>query len=162
PALPVLLHGDAAFAGQGVVAETLQQSLLRGYRTGGTIHVVINNQVGFTAAPESARASFYATDVAKTVQAPNLHLNGDDPEACLRVARLAWLYRQTFNADVVIDMICYRRHGHNEGDDPSFTQPQMYETIDKHRSVRKLYTERLVRRGDISIEQAEEYLADFE
>ena len=162
PALPVLLHGDAAFAGQGVVSETLQQSMLRGYRTGGTIHVVINNQVGFTAAPEASRSSFYATDVAKMVQAPILHVNGDDPEACLRVARLAWEYRQTFNADVVIDMICYRRHGHNEADDPSFTQPQMYEIIDNHRSVRKLYTERLVRRGDISIEQAEEYLADFE
>ena len=162
PALPVLLHGDAAFAGQGVVAETLQQSMLRGYRTGGTIHVVINNQVGFTAAPEASRSSFYATDIAKMVQAPILHVNGDDPEACLRVARLAWLYRQTFHADVVIDMICYRRHGHNEADDPSFTQPQMYEIIDNHRSVRKLYTERLVRRGDISIEQAEEYLADFE
>jgi 2-oxoglutarate decarboxylase len=162
PTMPVLLHGDAAFAGQGVVAETLQQSLLRGYRTGGTIHVVINNQVGFTAAPEASRSSFYATDIAKMVQAPILHVNGDDPEACLRVARLAWKYRQTFNADVVVDMICYRRHGHNEADDPSFTQPQMYEIIDNHRSVRKLYTERLVRRGDISIEQAEEYLADFE
>jgi multifunctional 2-oxoglutarate metabolism enzyme len=162
PTLPVLLHGDSAFAGQGVVAETLQQSLLRGYRTGGTIHVVINNQVGFTAAPESSRSSYYATDVAKMVQAPILHVNADDPEACVRVARLAWEYRQTFNADVVIDMICYRRHGHNEADDPSYTQPQMYEVIDNHRSVRKLYTERLVRRGDISIDQAEEFLADFE
>ncbi len=162
PVLPLLMHGDAAFAGQGVVVETLNLSQLRGYRTGGTIHVVINNQVGFTTAPEASRSSFYATDVAKTVQAPILHVNGDDPEAVVRVARLAFEYRQAFARDIVIDLICYRRHGHNEADDPSFTQPQMYELIDKHRSIRKLYTERLVRRGDISIEQAEEFLLDFE
>ena len=162
PVLPVLLHGDAAFAGQGVVGETLQQSLLRGYRTGGTIHVVINNQVGFTASPEESRSSFYATDIAKMVQAPILHVNGDDPEACLRVARLAYLYRKVWQGDIVIDLVCYRRHGHNEADDPSYTQPIMYDLIDNHRSVRKLYTERLVRRGDISIEQAEEFLQDFE
>jgi multifunctional 2-oxoglutarate metabolism enzyme len=162
PALPLLMHGDAAFAGQGVVVETLNLSQLRGYRTGGTVHVVINNQVGFTTAPEESRSSFYATDVAKTVQAPILHVNGDDPEAVVRVARLAFEYRQTFHADIVIDLVCYRRHGHNEADDPSFTQPQMYELIDANRSVRKLYTERLVRRGDISIEQAEEFLEDFE
>jgi multifunctional 2-oxoglutarate metabolism enzyme len=161
PALPLLMHGDAAFAGQGVVAETLNLSQLRGYRTGGTVHVVINNQVGFTTAPEESRSSFYATDVAKTVQAPILHVNGDDPEAVVRVARLAFDYRQTFHADIVIDLVCYRRHGHNEADDPSFTQPQMYELIDANRSVRKLYTERLVRRGDISIEQAEAFLEDF-
>ncbi len=162
PVAPVLMHGDAAFAGQGVVAETLQQSLLRGYRTGGTIHVVINNQVGFTTSPDQSRSSFYATDVAKTVQAPILHVNGDDPEAVVRVARLAWAYRKRWESDVVIDMICYRKHGHNEADDPSFTQPEMYEVIDNHRSVRNLYTERLIRRGDISIEQAEEFLKDFE
>jgi 2-oxoglutarate dehydrogenase E1 component len=162
PVLPVLMHGDAAFAGQGVVAETMQQSLLRGYRTGGTIHVVINNQVGFTASPDSARSSHYATDIAKMVQAPILHVNADDPEACVRVAQLAYEYRRTWGRDVVIDMICYRRHGHNEADDPSFTQPKMYKLIDSHRSVRKLYTERLVRRGDISLEQAEEFLRDFE
>ncbi len=161
PALPLLLHGDAAFAGQGVVVETLNLSQLRGYRTGGTIHVVINNQVGFTTSPEQSRSSFYATDVAKTVQAPILHVNADDPEACLRVARLAFAYRQQFHRDIVIDLVCYRRHGHNEADDPSFTQPQMYELIDNHRSVRKLYTEQLVRRGDISIELAEEFLQDF-
>ena len=161
PVLPLLMHGDAAFAGQGVVAETLNLSQLRGYRTGGTIHVVINNQVGFTTAPESSRSSVYPTDVAKMVQAPILHVNGDDPEAVVRVARLAFEYRQAFNADVVIDLVCYRRHGHNEGDDPSYTQPQMYQVIDDQRSVRKLYTERLVRRGDISIEKAEEYLEDF-
>jgi multifunctional 2-oxoglutarate metabolism enzyme len=162
PALPLLMHGDAAFAGQGVVVETLNLSQLRGYRTGGTIHVVINNQVGFTTSPEASRSSFYATDVAKTVQAPILHVNGDDPEAVVRVAGLAFAYRQTFHRDIVIDLICYRRHGHNEADDPSFTQPQMYETIDAQRSVRKLYTERLVRRGDISIEEAEAFLEDFE
>ncbi|MDX1658362.1 MAG: multifunctional oxoglutarate decarboxylase/oxoglutarate dehydrogenase thiamine pyrophosphate-binding subunit/dihydrolipoyllysine-residue succinyltransferase subunit, partial [Nitriliruptorales bacterium] len=162
PVLPILLHGDAAFAGQGVVAETLNLSQLRGYRTGGTVHIVINNQVGFTTAPESARSSVYPTDIAKMVQAPIFHVNGDDPEAVVRVARLAFKYRQEFHSDVVIDMVCYRRHGHNEADDPSFTQPQMYEVIDNQRSVRKLYTERLVRRGDISIDQAEEYLEDFE
>lgn len=162
PALPLLMHGDAAFAGQGVVAETLQQSLLRGYRTGGTIHVVVNNQVGFTASPESSRSSYYATDIAKAIQAPVLHVNADDPEACVRVARLAYEYRRRWHADVVIDLVCYRKHGHNEADDPSFTQPRMYEIIDKMRSVRKIYTERLVRRGDISMEIAEEYLDDFE
>ena len=162
PALPLLLHGDAAFAGQGVVVETLNLSQLPGYRTGGTVHVVINNQVGFTTSPDASRSSFYATDVAKTVQAPILHVNGDDPEAVVRVARLAFAYRQRFHRDIVIDLICYRRHGHNEADDPSFTQPQMYESIDSQRSVRKLYTERLVRRGDISLDQAERFLEDFE
>jgi multifunctional 2-oxoglutarate metabolism enzyme len=162
PALPLLMHGDAAFAGQGVVVETLNLSQLRGYRTGGTVHVVINNQVGFTTSPEESRSSFYATDVAKTVQAPILHVNADDPEAVVRVARLAFEYRQRFHRDIVIDLLCYRRHGHNEADDPSFTQPQMYEQIDNQRSVRKLYTERLVRRGDISLEQAERFLEDFE
>ena len=162
PALPVLMHGDSAFAGQGVVVETLNLSQLRGYRTGGTIHVVINNQVGFTTSPEASRSSFYATDVAKTVQAPILHVKGDDPEAVVRVARLAFAYRETFHRDIVIDLICYRRHGHNEADDPSFTQPRMYDLIEEHRSVRKLYTESLVRRGDISLEQAEEALEDFE
>ncbi|MHB8457951.1 MAG: multifunctional oxoglutarate decarboxylase/oxoglutarate dehydrogenase thiamine pyrophosphate-binding subunit/dihydrolipoyllysine-residue succinyltransferase subunit, partial [Acidimicrobiales bacterium] len=161
PILPVLIHGDAAFAGQGVVAETLELSQLRGYRTGGTIHLVINNQLGFTTPMESARSSVYCTDVAKTVQAPIFHVNGDDPEACLRVARLAVAFRQRFNKDVVIDMVCYRLHGHNEGDDPSYTQPLMYREIEKHRSVRKLYTESLVKRGDITIEEAEEALEDF-
>jgi len=161
PVLPILLHGDAAFAGQGVVAETLNLSGLAGYRTGGTVHIVINNQLGFTTAPEAARTSVYPTDVAKMVQAPIFHVNGDDPEACARAARLAFDFRQAFHKDVVIDMVCYRRHGHNEGDDPSYTQPLMYALIEAKRSVRKLYTESLVRRGDISLEQAEQALDDF-
>ncbi len=159
--MPVLIHGDAAFAGQGVVAETLNLSTLRGYRTGGTVHLVINNQVGFTTSPESARSSVYATDVAKMVQAPILHVNGDDPEACARVARLGFAYRQRFNRDIVIEMVCYRRFGHNEADEPSYTQPQMYSRIERRRSVRKLYTEALVKRGDITMEEAEQALDDF-
>ncbi|WBB63165.1 multifunctional oxoglutarate decarboxylase/oxoglutarate dehydrogenase thiamine pyrophosphate-binding subunit/dihydrolipoyllysine-residue succinyltransferase subunit [Streptomyces sp. WMMC500] len=160
--LPLALHGDAAFAGQGVVAETLNMSQLRGYRCGGTVHVVINNQVGFTAPPESARSSMYATDVARMIEAPIFHVNGDDPEAVVRVARLAFEYRQAFNKDVVIDLICYRRRGHNEGDNPQFTNPQMVELIDKKRSVRKLYTESLIGRGDITMEEAEQALQDFQ
>jgi 2-oxoglutarate dehydrogenase E1 component len=160
-ALPVVIHGDAAFAGQGVVAETLNLSALRGYRVGGTIHVVVNNQLGFTTAPAEARSSVYPTDVAKMVQAPIFHVNGDDPEAVVRVARLAFGFRQRFNKDVVVDLVCYRRHGHNEGDDPSFTQPLMYKRIEARRSVRKLYTEALVRRGDITLEEAERALDDF-
>lgn len=162
PVLPVLLHGDAAFAGQGVVAETLNLSQLRGYRTGGTIHVVINNQVGFTTSPGSSRSTLYCTDVARMVQAPIFHVNGDDPEACIRVARLAFEYRQTFHSDVVIDLVCYRRRGHNEGDDPSYTQPLMYDLIEQKRSVRKLYTESLIGRGDITIEEAEQVLRDYQ
>jgi 2-oxoglutarate decarboxylase len=160
-AMPLLVHGDAAFAGQGVVAETFNLSNLRGYRTGGTVHLVIDNQLGFTTAPESGRSSVYATDVAKIVQAPIFHVNGDDPEACVRVARLAFAYRQAFHGDVVIDMWCYRRHGHNEGDDPSYTQPVMYRRIEARRSVRKLYVELLVKRGDISLDEAERALDDF-
>jgi 2-oxoglutarate dehydrogenase E1 component len=161
PYLPILVHGDAAFSGQGVVAETLNLSQLSGYFVGGALHIVINNQVGFTTAPDSARSSFYPTDVAKMIQAPIFHVNGDDPEACARAARLAYDYRETFHRDVVLDIVCYRRHGHNEGDDPSYTQPQMYKIIDQMRSVRKIYTETLVRRGDISIEEAETALDDF-
>ena len=160
--LPVLIHGDAAFAGQGVVAETLNLSQLRGYRTGGTVHVVINNQVGFTTSPSSARSSVYSTDVARMIQAPIFHVNGDDPEAVVRVAQLAYAFRQAFKKDVVIDMLCYRRRGHSEVDEPSFTQPVMYELIDAKRSVRKLYTESLIGRGDISVEEAEEALRDYQ
>lgn len=162
PVLPLLVHGDAAFAGQGVVAETLNLSQLRGYRTGGTIHVIVNNQVGFTTSPGSSRSSLYCTDVARMVQAPIFHVNGDDPEACIRVARLAFEYRQAFNKDVVIDLVCYRRRGHNEGDDPSYTQPLMYDLIEQKRSVRKLYTESLIGRGDITIEEAEQVLRDYQ
>ncbi|MDR6172964.1 2-oxoglutarate decarboxylase [Nocardioides zeae] len=162
PVLPLLVHGDAAFAGQGVVAETLNLSQLRGYRTGGTIHVIVNNQVGFTTSPGSSRSTLYATDVARMVQAPIFHVNGDDPEACIRVARLAFEYRQAFNKDVVIDLVCYRRRGHNEGDDPSFTQPLMYDLIEQKRSVRKLYTESLIGRGDITIEEAEQVLRNYQ
>jgi len=162
PVLPVLVHGDAAFAGQGVVAETFNLSQLRGYRTGGTIHVIVNNQVGFTTTPSSSRSTTYCTDVARMVQAPIFHVNGDDPEACIRVAQLAYEYRRTFHRDVVIDLVCYRRRGHNEGDDPSFTQPLMYDTIERKRSVRKLYTEALVGRGDITLEEAEDALSDYQ
>jgi multifunctional 2-oxoglutarate metabolism enzyme len=162
PVLPVLIHGDAAFAGQGVVAETLNLSQLRGYRTGGTVHVIVNNQVGFTTAPTASRSSTYCTDVARMIQAPIFHVNGDDPEACIRVARLAFEYRQTFHKDVVLDVICYRRRGHNESDDPSFTQPRMYDLIEQKRSVRKLYTEALIGRGDISVEEAEQALRDYQ
>ncbi|MDQ1725605.1 MAG: multifunctional 2-oxoglutarate metabolism enzyme [Frankiaceae bacterium] len=162
PVLAVLLHGDAAFAGQGVVAETLELSQLRGYRTGGTMHVVVNNQVGFTTSPTSSRSSVYATDVARMVQAPIFHVNGDDPEAVVRVAELAFEYRQAFNKDVVIDLVCYRRRGHSEVDEPSFTQPLMYDLIEGKRSVRKLYTEALIGRGDITIEEAEEALRHYQ
>ena len=160
--LPLLVHGDAAFAGQGVVAETLNLSQLRGYRTGGSVHVVVNNQVGFTTSPAYSRSSLYCTDVARMIQAPIFHVNGDDPEAVVRVAKLAFEYRQAFNKDVVIDLVCYRRRGHNEGDDPSMTQPLMYAIIDAKRSVRKIYTESLIGRGDISLEDAEEALRDYQ
>jgi len=160
--LPILLHGDASFAGQGINAETLQLSQLPGYRTGGTIHIVVNNQVGFTTSPHSSRTSRYSTDVAKLIEAPVLHVNGDDPEACVRVARLAFEYRQAFNKDIVIDMVCYRRRGHNEGDEPSFTQPLMYKLIDAKRTTRTLYTEALVGRGDITPEEADEIARDYQ
>lgn len=160
--VPMMLHGDAAFAGQGVVAETLNLALLRGYRTGGTIHIIVNNQIGFTTSPHDSRSSEYCTDVAKMVGAPIFHVNGDDPEACVWVAKLAMDFRQQFKKDVVIDMLCYRRRGHNEGDDPSMTQPGMYDVIDTKRGVRKTYTEALIGRGDISIKEAEDALRDYQ
>ena len=162
PVVPVLIHGDAAFAGQGVVPETLNMASLRGYKTGGTIHLVINNQVGFTTPPSESRSTVYSTDVAKSIQAPIFHVNGDDPEAVVRVAQLAFEYRQEFKNDAVIDLICYRRRGHNEGDDPSMTQPLMYNLIEAKRSVRTLYLESLVGRGDISKEEFEAANSDFQ
>jgi len=160
--LPIMVHGDAAMAGQGIVVEILQMSQLRAYRTGGTVHLVVNNQVGFTTPPGEGRTSVYSTDVAKTIQAPIFHVNGDDPEAVARVSELAFEYRQEFNADVVIDLVCYRRRGHNEGDDPSMTQPLMYNLIEAKRSVRTLYTEALVGRGDITAEEYEAAHRDFQ
>ena len=160
--LPILVHGDAAFAGQGVVTEVLQLSQLPGYRTGGTIHVIVNNQVGFTTPPTQARSAVYSTDVAKTIQAPIFHVNGDEPESVVHVAQLAFEYRQRFNKDVVIDLVCYRRRGHNEGDDPSMTQPRMYNLIEQKRSTRKLYVESLVGRGDITQEEADSALKDYQ
>lgn len=154
--LPVLIHGDAAVAGQGVVYETVQMSQLEGYYTGGTIHFVINNQIGFTTDFDDARSSTYCTAAAALVQAPVFHVNGDDPEAVVFATRLAAEFRQAFNTDVFIDMVCYRRHGHNEGDDPQFTQPAMYEKISQHLNPRELYAARLAGRGDVETELASE------
>jgi 2-oxoglutarate dehydrogenase E1 component len=150
--LPLLIHGDAAFAGQGLVAETLNLSALEGYRTGGTVHIVVNNQIGFTTTPGEARSTVYCTDVAKMIEAPIFHVNGDDPEAVVFVAELALRFRQEFGRDAVVDMVCYRRHGHNEGDEPAFTQPMLYQKIKSHPSVRRQYTQQLLASGDISPE----------
>ncbi|BBY52850.1 multifunctional 2-oxoglutarate metabolism enzyme [Mycolicibacillus koreensis] len=160
--VPLMLHGDAAFAGQGIVAEVLNMAQLPGYRIGGTIHIIVNNQIGFTTAPEHSRSSEYCTDVAKMIGAPIFHVNGEDPEACDWVARLAVDFRQKFKKDVIIDMLCYRRRGHNEGDDPSMTNPAMYDVIDVRRGVRKSYTEALIGRGDISMKEAEDALRDYQ
>ncbi len=160
--LSVLVHGDAAFAGQGVVAETLNLSELPGYDVGGTVHIVVNNQLGFTTAPTFARSTVHCTDIAKSVQAPIFHVNGEDPEAAIRVIRLAFAFQQRWKKDVVVDMVCYRRYGHNEGDEPGFTQPRMYELIRARRSVRKLYTEVLVNRGDLTVEDCERALEDYQ
>jgi 2-oxoglutarate dehydrogenase E1 component len=159
--LPVLVHGDAAFAGQGVVAETFNLSEVPGYDVGGTVHVVVNNQLGFTTAPDLGRSSVYATDVAKMVQAPIFHVNGDDPEAALRVMHLAFAFRREFHKDVVVDLVCYRRYGHNESDEPAFTQPRMYELIDEHPSVRAIYTQHLLKRGEITPDDERRLDADF-
>ncbi len=155
-ALPVLLHGDAAFAGQGIVMETLQLADLKGYRTGGTLHIIINNQIGFTTAPEASRSSIYSTDVAKMTQLPIFHINGDDPEAAFRVLRLALDFRQEFNKDVVLDVIGFRRLGHNEGDEPSYTQPLMYARVKAHPGVRAIYAQRLVSEGVVTEEEVEQ------
>ncbi len=149
-AVPVLVHGDAAFAGQGLVAEMLNLSELHGYRTGGTIHIIINNQIGFTTPPSDARSTPYATDIARMLAIPIFHVNGEDPEAVAAVVRLAVDFRAAFHEDVVIDMYCYRLHGHNEGDEPSFTQPLMYEAIKSHPSPRVAYARRMMERGEIA------------
>ncbi|MEL6941308.1 MAG: 2-oxoglutarate dehydrogenase E1 component, partial [Bacteroidota bacterium] len=159
--MPILIHGDAAIAGQGVVYEVVQMSELEGYDTGGTLHFVINNQIGFTTDYEDARSSTYCTGVAGVVQAPVFHVNGDDPEAVVFVSELAVAYRQEFNDDVFIDMVCYRKHGHNEGDDPSFTQPEMYALIKKHQNPREIYTQKLLQRGDIDEKTAKRLEKEF-
>ncbi len=151
----ILLHGDAAFAGQGVVGETFAFSALRGYRTGGTIHIIVNNQIGFTTSPHYSRSSPYPTDVAKMVMAPIFHVNGDDPEAVVHAARIAIEFRQAFGTDVVLDMFCYRRFGHNEGDEPMFTQPLMYKTIGKHPTTRTIYADKLVAEGIMTEAEAQ-------
>jgi len=159
--LPLLLHGDAAFAGQGIVAETLNMSQLHGYGTGGTVHVVINNQIGFTTIPEDARSSMYATDIAKMIEVPIFHVNGDDPLACMQVSQLALDFRQEFGRDIVIDMYCYRRFGHNEGDEPAFTQPDLYAKIDKHPSVAQLYKRELLESGAMTDDDAASLETEF-
>ena len=159
--VPVLIHGDAAFAGQGLVAETLNLSQLRGYKTGGTIHVVVNNQIGFTTFPADSRSSRYCTDVAKMIEVPIFHVNGEDPEAVAYVGALAAEFRQTFQMDVVIDLVCYRRHGHNEGDEPAFTQPLMYKEIRKRPTIRQIYTDRLLASGELSQAEADTLTETF-
>ncbi|MFA5832373.1 MAG: multifunctional oxoglutarate decarboxylase/oxoglutarate dehydrogenase thiamine pyrophosphate-binding subunit/dihydrolipoyllysine-residue succinyltransferase subunit [Bacteroidota bacterium] len=159
-AIPILVHGDAAFAGQGIVAETLNLSQLKGYRTGGTIHIIINNQIGFTTSPDDARSTPYCTDVAKMVQSPIFHVNGDNPEACARVASLAIAYRNQFKKDVVIDMFCFRKYGHNEGDEPSYTQPLLYKKIKSHPTVHQIYGERLILDKEMTREEYEQIQHD--
>src|SRR5438105_9726922 len=159
--LPLLVHGDAAFAGQGIVAETLNLSQLHGYSTGGTIHIVVNNQIGFTTLPKDARSSRYATDIAKMIEAPIFHVNGDDPLAVKFVSDLAFDFRQQFGRDVVIDLYCYRRYGHNEGDEPSFTQPDLYVKIEKHPSVTQLYKRELLEAGTLSEDDAASLETEF-
>lgn len=160
--VPILMHGDAAFAGQGVVAETLNMSQLRGYETGGTIHFIINNQIGFTTLPKDARSTEYASDLAKMILAPIFHVNGDDPEAAVHAVNLALDYRQKFGKDVVIDLICYRKHGHNEGDEPAFTQPGLYKEIENHPTVRDIYVKELLRKGEFTEEETQAIFDEFD
>jgi 2-oxoglutarate dehydrogenase E1 component len=160
--VPILMHGDAAFAGQGVVAETLNMSQLRAYETGGTIHFIINNQIGFTTLPKDARSTEYASDLAKMILAPIFHVNGDDPEAAVHAINLAMDYRQKFGKDVVIDLICYRKHGHNEGDEPAFTQPGLYKEIENHPTVRDIYVKELLRKGEFTEEETQVIFDEFD
>lgn len=159
--IPLLIHGDAAFAGQGVVTETLNMSQLRGYKTGGTIHIIVNNQIGFTTLPIDARSTTYASDVAKTIMAPIFHVNGDEPEAAVHAMRLALQYRQIFGKDVVIDLICYRKYGHNEGDEPAFTQPGLYKEINNHPTVRDIYAAELLKKKQLSKEEIDTLIDEF-
>ena len=158
----LLMHGDAAFAGQGLVPESLDLSQLRGYRTGGTIHIIVNNQIGFTTNPSSSRSTPYSTDIAKGLQAPIFHVNGDDPEAVVRTAHLATRFRQKFKRDAVIDIFCYRRHGHNEGDEPMFTQPRMYKAIANHPTTLAIYRDKLITEGVLTGEEADTIEINFE
>jgi 2-oxoglutarate dehydrogenase E1 component len=160
--MPILIHGDAAFAGQGVVAETLNLSQLSGYRTGGTIHIIVNNQIGFTTTPEDSRSTTYATDVAKMIQAPIFHVNGDDPEASLWVTQIALEYKLIFKKDIVIDLFGYRRYGHNEGDEPGFTQPLLYDKIKSHPSVKKLYEQKLINDGTLTSDEVDQLHKSFD
>src|SRR6185295_15817573 len=160
--LPLLLHGDAAFAGQGVIAECFALMGLKGYKTAGTIHFIVNNQIGFTTSPRNSRSSPYPSDVALMVEAPIFHANGEDPEAVTFAAKVATEYRQQFGKDVVVDMFCYRRFGHNEGDDPTMTQPLMYAKIKDHPSVRDLYSARLVREGAATQAEVDGWIAEFD
>ena len=160
--VPVLIHGDAAFAGQGVVMETLQLSQAKGFCTGGTLHIVINNQIGFTTSdPQDARSTLYCSDVAKMIEAPIFHVNADDPEAVVFVARLALDYRMKFRKDVVIDLVCYRRHGHNEADEPAATQPLMYQAIRQHPTARQIYGRRLEEDEILAVGQVAEMVEEY-
>ena len=159
--MAILMHGDAAFAGQGLVYETLAMSQLIGYRTGGTIHLIVNNQIGFTTVPAHAYSGLYCTDVAKSIQAPILHVNGDDPEAVIFCARMAAEYRMQFASDIVLDIVCYRRHGHNETDEPAFTQPLMYKAIDRLKTTRTLYAEQLAAEGIVPAAESQAMWDEF-